>query len=77
MLEEEQVSPVQEIIVKFITHQKTAIATIAVAVLLAVADGLKEGHVVWSTVGYAGLTALAGVARSALGSQTVGPTPTE
>jgi len=59
--------------VNFITHQRTAIATIAVAVLLAIADGLHEGHVVWSTVGYAALTALAGIAQSALGTQAVVP----
>ena len=62
---------VGQIILDFITHERTAIATIAVAVLLAVADGLRQGHVVWSTVGYAALTALAGIAKSALGSQAV------
>ena len=54
--------------VDFLTHQRTAIATIAVAVLIAVADGLRQGHIVWSTVGYAALTALAGIAKSALPS---------
>jgi hypothetical protein len=53
-------------IINFLTHQRTAIATIAVAVLLAVGDGLKQGHIVWQTIGYAALTALAGVAKSAL-----------
>jgi hypothetical protein len=52
-----------------VTHQRTAIATIAVAVLLALADGLRQGRVVWSTIGYVALTALAGVAKSALGAQ--------
>lgn len=56
-----------------VNHDRTAISTIGVAVLLAIADGVKQGHVVWSAVGYAALTALAGVARSALAPATVAP----
>ena len=56
-------------IIDIIIHEKTAITTIAVAVLISIADGLRTGHVVWSTVGYAALTSLAAIARSALGIQ--------
>jgi hypothetical protein len=51
--------------------QKTAVAAIATAVLLAVSSGVKAGHVEWSAVGYAALVALAGVCESA----TRKPTP--
>jgi len=63
------VDGLREAIISAIIHEKTAIATIAVAVLISIADGLRTGHVVWSTVGYAGLTAVAAIARSALGIQ--------
>jgi len=54
-------------ILNFIMHQRTAVASIAAAVLFALATGIKQGHVDWPAVGYAALTALAGVARSAVG----------
>jgi len=68
---------IRKALINIIVHERTAIATIAVAVFIAIADGLRSGHVVWSTVGYAALTALAAVARSALGIQAPPPPSTD
>lgn len=51
----------------YLLSHRTAIATIAVAVLIPIADGVRTGHVNWSEVGYAGLIALAGICKSAIG----------
>jgi len=55
-------------ILDLITHEKTAIAYVAVAVLVSIADGLVKHHVDWCVVGAAACAAGASMCKSLLPS---------
>jgi hypothetical protein len=61
---------VRTLIQKFIDDHRTAILAIATATLYTVIDGIQKGHLDWKAVGFSALTAIAGIAKSALGGST-------